>query len=152
MCKCGTLGQRGEAMLRWWLGVVGRNHGRWLITNDHFLTSHSPNKMPLSAEWAIKGTYSLLVRPVGSSKVPHPSLTVHAKTILYAMVTYRDTKDRSPLNNSLLEWDVCAPLAAWYISWHVAICLSVVSLPSRLFRLECGFFSSQNFKCLISFS
>ncbi|KAI0255395.1 hypothetical protein BJV78DRAFT_1151779 [Lactifluus subvellereus] len=27
-------------------------------------------------------------------------------------------------------------MATWYISWHTAICLSVVSLPSRLFKLE----------------
>ncbi|KAI9457771.1 hypothetical protein BJY52DRAFT_1223686 [Lactarius psammicola] len=27
-------------------------------------------------------------------------------------------------------------MATWYMSWHVAICLSVVSLPSKLFRLD----------------
>ncbi|KAI0303385.1 hypothetical protein B0F90DRAFT_1367097 [Multifurca ochricompacta] len=27
-------------------------------------------------------------------------------------------------------------MATWYISWHAAICLSMVSLPSRLFRLD----------------
>jgi len=73
--------------------------------------------MPLSAEWAIKGTFTFL-------------------TLLYATVTYQDTKDRSPLNPSFSEWDVCGPLAAWYISWHAAICISVVSLPSQLFRLD----------------
>jgi len=35
---------------------------------------------------------------------------------------------------------VCWPLATWYISWHTAICVSVVSLPSSLFKLQCGQF------------
>ena len=35
---------------------------------------------------------------------------------------------------------MCWPLATWYISWHTAICFSVVSLPSCLFKLQCGQF------------
>jgi len=57
-------------------------------------------------------------------------------TCLYTVVTYGDTGDRSPLDPTYSEWDVCWPIATWYISWHVAICISVVSLPSRLFRLD----------------
>jgi len=57
-------------------------------------------------------------------------------TGLYTIVTYRDTQDRSPSNPSYSEWDICWPIATWYISWHAAICFSVVSLPSRLFRLD----------------
>jgi len=71
----------------------------------------------MSTELAIKGIFSFL-------------------TLLYATVTYRDTLDPSPSDPSLREWDVCSPMAMWYISWHAAICLSVVSLPSRLFRLD----------------
>jgi len=71
----------------------------------------------MTAELAIKGTFSFL-------------------TIVYSTVTYKDTRDRSPSNPSFTEWDVCWPMAMWYISWHTAICLSVVSLPSRLFRLD----------------
>lgn len=67
------------------------------------------------------------------------SLTAYIKTVIYATVTYRDTQDRSPSNPSNTEWDVCWPIATWYISWHAAICLSVVSLPSHLFRLEYEF-------------
>jgi hypothetical protein len=65
-----------------------------------------------------------------------PSLTASIKTAIYATVTYKDTQDRSPSNPNHTEWDVCWPVATWYISWHAAICLSVVSLPSRLFRIE----------------
>jgi len=71
----------------------------------------------MSTEFAIKGIFSVL-------------------TVIYAAVTYRDTKDRSPIDPSVTEWGVCWPIATWYISWHAAICLSVVSLPSRLFRLD----------------
>jgi len=59
-----------------------------------------------------------------------------ALTCLYAFVTYGDTQDRSPSNPSYSEWGICWPVASWYISWHVIICLSVVSLPSRLFTLD----------------
>jgi hypothetical protein len=65
-------------------------------------------------------------------------------TVIYATVTYRDTQDRSPSNPSYTEWDVCWPVATWYISWHAAICLSVVSLPSRLFRIEADDLAGQN--------
>ena len=54
------------------------------------------------------------------------------------MITYSDTQDRSPSNPSFTEWDVAWPVAIWYIGWHAAICLAVVSLPSRLFSLKCG--------------
>ncbi|KAH9028089.1 hypothetical protein EDB85DRAFT_1625904 [Lactarius pseudohatsudake] len=57
-------------------------------------------------------------------------------TGLYVFVTYRDTQDRTPSDPSMTEWDVCWPVATWYISWHVAICLSVVTLPSKLFKLD----------------
>jgi len=54
-------------------------------------------------------------------------------TGLYVLVTYSDTQGRSPSNPSVTEWAICWPIASWYMSWHVAICLSVVSLPSHLF-------------------
>jgi len=54
------------------------------------------------------------------------------------VVTFSDAQDLSPLDPSFTEWDVCWPIATWYITWHTAICLSVVSLPSRLFRLDVG--------------
>lgn len=75
------------------------------------------------------------------------------QTVVYATVTYRDTQDRSPLNPSYTEWDVCWPVATWYITWHAAICLSVVTLPSCLFRLEYEYFPSflQYFGFFLSF-
>jgi len=73
--------------------------------------------MWVKSEYVIKGLFSSL-------------------TCVYVYVTYNDTQDRSPSFPSHTEWDVCWPMATWYISWHTAICLSVVSLPSRLFKLE----------------
>ena len=67
-----------------------------------------------------------------------PSDASCSQTSIYVLVTYKDTQDHSPSDPSLTEWDVCWPMATWYMSWHVAICLSVVSLPSKLFKLECG--------------
>jgi hypothetical protein len=60
-----------------------------------------------------------------------------AQTCLYVFVTFNDTQDLSPSSPAYSEWDICWPVATWYISWHVLICLSVVSLPSRLFTLGC---------------
>ncbi len=72
-----------------------------------------------------------------------PSDASCPQTSLYVVVTYRDTQDHTPSDPSMTEWDICWPMATWYMSWHVAICLSVVSLPSKLFKLECGpFFRS----------
>ncbi|KAH9171482.1 hypothetical protein EDB89DRAFT_2243460 [Lactarius sanguifluus] len=73
--------------------------------------------LQLSSECVIKGLFSLL-------------------TGLYVFVTYMDTQDRTPSDPSMTEWDVCWPVATWYISWHLAICLSVVTLPSKLFKLD----------------
>jgi hypothetical protein len=61
------------------------------------------------------------------------------QTLFYVYVTYGDTQERSPSAPCRTEWEVCWPMATWYMSWHTAICLSVVSLPSRLFKLECDF-------------
>ncbi|KAN0141301.1 hypothetical protein V8E53_001057 [Lactarius tabidus] len=71
----------------------------------------------VSSECVIKGLFFLL-------------------TSIYVLVTYRDTQDRTSSDPSLSEWDICWPVATWYMSWHVAICLSVVSLPSKLFKLD----------------
>ncbi|KAI0282539.1 hypothetical protein BGY98DRAFT_954561 [Russula aff. rugulosa BPL654] len=73
-------------------------------------------------------------------------------TFIYATVTYGDTQDRSPSNPAHTEWDVCWQVATWYISWHAAICISVVSLPSHLFRLEYDFFPHILFKSVFSMS
>ena len=69
-----------------------------------------------------------------------PSDASCPQTSVYVLVTYWDTQDHTPTNLSLTEWDVCWPMATWYMSWHMAICLSVVSLPSKLFELGCGLF------------
>jgi len=71
----------------------------------------------LTAEFLIKAIFLLL-------------------TCIYDVVTYRDALNPSPKDPTRTEWDTCWPLATWYISWHTAICLSVVSLPSHIFRLD----------------
>jgi len=71
----------------------------------------------VSSEWVIKSLFLLL-------------------TLIYVFVTYGDTQDHTPSDPLLTEWDVCWPMATWYMSWHVAICLSVVSLPSKLFKIH----------------
>ncbi|KAH9977175.1 hypothetical protein BGW80DRAFT_838589 [Lactifluus volemus] len=57
-------------------------------------------------EYVIKGVFSLL-------------------TLLYVYVTYGDTQAPSPLTPYRTEWDVCWQMATWYMTWHIAICLSV---------------------------
>ena len=71
-----------------------------------------------------------------------PSDASCPQTSVYVFVTYKDTQDHTPSDPSLTEWDICWPMATWYMSWHVAICLCVVSLPSKLFKLECEHFSA----------
>ncbi|KAI0003237.1 hypothetical protein BJV74DRAFT_519622 [Russula compacta] len=80
--------------------------------------------------------YYLISRGFSSSSLTDLSTP---QTCLYTVVTYKDTQDQSTSDPSYTEWEICWPIATWYISWHAAICLSVVSLPSHLFRLECGF-------------
>jgi hypothetical protein len=65
-----------------------------------------------------------------------PSDASCLQTTIYVLVTYNDTQEHTQSDPSLTEWDICWPMATWYMSWHVAICLSVVSLPSKLFRLD----------------
>jgi hypothetical protein len=90
----------------------------------------------------LKGAFLALVYPLFLFLSFRSLIATSVQTCLYTFVTYGDTQDRSPSNPSYSEWGICWPVATWYISWHVIICLSVVSLPSRLFTLECGFLHS----------
>ncbi|KAI0261041.1 hypothetical protein BC834DRAFT_897752 [Gloeopeniophorella convolvens] len=74
----------------------------------------------------------MLSKPSGEVVIKGFFLTL---ACLYTYVAYGDAQKPTPSDPSRSEWDICWPLATWYISWHVALCISVISMPSRVFRV-----------------